>query len=100
MRLIDLEPRWIHPNLFIFKCPHCREVLLSCKNIAMSFDDEQNIFDKAFGDDWPMLIVPCKPETAWTFNGQDFATLSVMPSLNANASGHWHGFISNGEALP
>jgi len=97
VRLVELEPRWIHPNLFVFRCPHCPEVLLSCKNIAMSWNEQYDIFERVFGEHWPMLIVPCKDETAWTFSGTDFNTLSVSPSLNANASGHWHGFISNGE---
>lgn len=97
MKLTDLEPRWVTPNLFIFKCPHCGTVLLSCKNAAMAEREQYDAFEKVIGEDWNTLVVPCKNEMAWTFSGQDFATLSVTPSLNASASGHWHGFITNGD---
>lgn len=100
MRLTELEPRWIHTNMFLFKCPHCRKDLLSCKNIPMAFTEQHDLFEKTFGEDWPALIVGCKDEMAWTFSGTDFATLSVTPSLDASASGHWHGFITNGEVQP
>src|SRR5882762_5414821 len=69
MRLIELEPRWIHPNLFLFKCPHCQKDLLSCKNVIMSFTEQQDLFEKTFGENWPALIVGCKDEMAWSFNG-------------------------------
>lgn len=97
MRLLDLEPRWIHPNLFLFKCPHCQKDLLSCKNVAMSQREQWDLFEKAVGEDWNALIVPCRDEMAWTFSGNDFETLTVTPSLDASASGHWHGFIRNGQ---
>jgi hypothetical protein len=41
--------------------------------------------------------VPCRDDMAWVISSQDFATMSVTPSLDASASGHWHGFITNGE---
>ena len=97
MRLTELEPRWIHPNLFIFKCPHCQKDLLTCKNVVMSSRDQHDLFEKTFGEDWNMLIVPCKESMAWTFSGDNFETLSVTPSIDASASGHWHGTITNGE---
>ena len=62
MRLIDLEPRWIHPNLFVFLCPHCRNVLLSCKNIEMSTRTQHDLFKKEFGEVWNMLIVGDEPD--------------------------------------
>lgn len=37
----------------------------------------------------------------WDLLGQDdFETLTLTPSIDASASGHWHGFITNGEASP
>jgi hypothetical protein len=97
VKLLDLEPRWIHPNVFIFKCPHCQKDLLTCKNAVMPFQQQHDLFRATFGDDWPALIVGCNDEMAWTFSGNDFETLTVTPSLDASASGHWHGFITNGE---
>lgn len=98
MKLIELEPQWlILDQVFVFRCPHCRKDLLSCKSVVMSSQAQLNLFEKHFGSEWNMLIVPCKEDQAWTFKGSDFTTLSVTPSLDASASGHWHGFITNGE---
>lgn len=108
MRLSDLEPRWIHPNLFVFRCPHCREVLLSCKNMEMTIKQQREIFEKEFGDEWNQLIVPCKPEQSWLISGSVpidtraafIMDLTVAPSIDASAAGHWHGNITNGEIEP
>lgn len=99
MKLTELEPRWIHPNIFAFRCPHCSEAMLTCKNVVMSHPDQHEVFKQAFGDNWNMLVVPCKEEQAWTIDGTDFNTITVNPSLDASASGHWHGCITKGEAL-
>lgn len=97
MRLVDLEPRWIHQNLFIFRCPHCRETYLSCKNVTMSQKEQRAIFAKEFGDDGsPFPVVGSKPDMAWSIVG-DFANMTVTPSIDASDSRHWHGFITNGE---
>jgi hypothetical protein len=42
-------------------------------------------------------VVPCRDGYAWTRAGDDFNSLTIMPSLDASRSGDWHGFISNGE---
>lgn len=100
MKLTELEPRWIHPNLFIFRCPHCREVFLSCKNAPMSHQEQFDLYENALGEDWNLLIVPASPDVAWQINGTDFNSLTVSPSIDASASGsgHWHGFITSGVA--
>jgi hypothetical protein len=41
--------------------------------------------------------VPMREDYAWTFSGKDFATITITPSIDASASGHWHGCITNGE---
>ena len=103
MRLVDLEPRWfahgdIPHAVFVFKCPHCcttaRNVRLSCTVVAMKASDQQDIFNAAYGKD--AVVVGCK-FLGWTMkNGPSFETMSITPSLDASASGHWHGFITNG----
>lgn len=105
MKLTDLEPRWIHHNLFVFRCPHCREVFLSCKNIEMSDQDQYDLYEKEFGEDWNSMVVPCSPATSWSISGSVptdiraafIENLTVSPSIDASASGHWHGHITNGE---
>ena len=42
-------------------------------------------------------VVDCRPDIAWARTSDDFSTMSVTPSIDASASGHWHGFITNGE---
>jgi hypothetical protein len=105
MKLTDLEPRWIHPNLFVFRCPHCRSVFLSCKNSEMSDAQQCDLFEKEFGEDFNLAVVGCKPDFSWSISGAVPAdrsaafiqNLTVTPSIDASASGHWHGFITNGE---
>lgn len=97
MRLIELHPFWVHPNIFVFLCPHCRTALLSCKNVPMCVWDQHLIVQHAFGNRFHDLVyVPCKKNTAWKIEGQ-LPNITVTPSIDASASGHWHGFIKNGE---
>lgn len=108
MRLIDLEPRWIHPNVFVFLCPHCRKDFLACKNIEMTQKEQRILFETEFGEDWNQIVVPMNPSTVWSISGSvpidtkaAFITdLTVSPSIDASASGHWHGHIRNGLIEP
>lgn len=105
MKIIELEPRWIHPNLFVFLCPHCKKDLLTCKNIVMSDQEQYDLYEKEFGPDWNTLVVPCKPSFCWSIsvtvpadpNAAFVENVTVTPSIDASASGHWHGSITNGE---
>lgn len=45
-----------------------------------------------------MFDVP--PGFLWKRNGDTFETLSLTPSVNCEASGHWHGFVALGEVTP
>lgn len=109
MKLIDLSPRWIHPNIFAFKCPHCQVAILTCKTIEMDIFDQIDIFVKYFGEENGMTIVPTQPECKWRLTWSteppsiaslimppEFLTMTVKPSINAEASGHWHGWITDG----
>lgn len=97
MRLTELEPAWIHQNVFVFLCPHCRAMILSCKNIVMSFSEQWELFESKFGEHQNRFTVHCEDKCAWNISGRDFATLTVTPSIDASRSGHWHGFVTNGE---
>jgi len=109
VRLVDLDPRWLASNVFIFRCPHCvarggdgeyDKYWLSCKSTAMSIHDQIVLFEQhkdLIDGKGAFIVVPCKPEHCWSVNGGDFASMSVTPSLDASASGHWHGVITNGE---
>jgi hypothetical protein len=96
VKLIELEPRWIHSDLFVFRCPHCRKDWLTCKRISMPDQVQYDLYEQAFGADWNMEVVPCSPSFAWSIVGE-FENLTVTPSIDASKSGHWHGHITNGE---
>jgi hypothetical protein len=98
VRLVDLMPRWVHPNVFAFLCPHCRDVFLSCKNVVMARREQCEIFEADPIGAAGVTVVLCKPEMAWNYpTGADFRSITVTPSLDAGASGHWHGRIIEGE---
>jgi hypothetical protein len=101
MKLTELSPRWIHPNVFTFLCPHCKVWWLTCKNVAIGYKEQQALLKQAFGEDSNLLAIQTRDASAWTFtrNAPDdsFDHLTVAPSIDASSSGHWHGFITNGE---
>lgn len=96
MKLLELEPKWLTPNLFVFRCPHCRHDWLTCKNVVISTQDQFDIFEKEFGDSWNAIVVGADPPCCWSIQGS-FENLTVTPSLDASKSGHWHGYITGGE---
>jgi hypothetical protein len=98
MKLTDLEPRFFtvqphaHPVGISFKCPHCPD---SGQRLAIALHMDGTNFDP---DPENSQQLPTT-ETVWTITaGDSFANLSLTPSVDASASGHWHGFITNGEA--
>lgn len=107
----------------IFRCPHCvaagvAPIWLTCFFVragtlpAVHGMDEQHegergerlLFEKFLreqGHPDPIEgsyhdVVDCNPTMAWSRTGDDFESMSVTPSLDASASGHWHGFITGG----
>lgn len=66
------------------------------KNVKMSERDQHELYEKVFGEWWNLTVVPCNPETCWSIGG-DFSNTTITPSVDASNSGHWHGFVTNGE---
>lgn len=97
MTLLELEPRWLTPNVFIFRCPHCRKMWLVCKNIPMNEQAQFDLLEEKLGADWNETIVPARADFAWNFpSDTNFSVLTVEPSIDASTSGHWHGHITSG----
>lgn len=98
MKLTDLDPRWYvleagGPRLGLtFDCPHCCETRLGVTfhhHGVAAIDEDQYILAHHGADDTQHI---------WDLQGQDdFATLTLSPSIDASKSGHWHGFIQEGE---
>lgn len=106
MKLTELAPRWASDRYYrnasgvvvydgmrqgmgiTFDCPHCRVTRL-----AVFFSNPR--------DGLPPLTTELDPPHAarklWARSGETFDTLSLSPSIDASADGHWHGFITNGE---
>lgn len=97
MRLIELEPRWLTPDLFVFRNPLGGPHLITCKRAPMSRRDQMSLLQESFPPDVAQWVIPTTPEFAWQFEGNDFATLTVTPSINAGGARGWHGYITNGE---
>lgn len=101
MKLTDLSPRWVSYGgndkaALIFKCPCCREMWLTCTFQPIKMSHQLEIY-RPEGEASGGHVVPSRQDYAWSRHGDDFESLSVTPSVDASASGHWHGFITGGE---
>ena len=85
MKLTDLDPRWYGCHEcgtrlgFTFICPRhwdSRSDRLGCKIAGCAHHPNEPI---------------------WQMHGEDFATLTITPSINAHD--HWHGFITEGRIV-
>lgn len=101
-KLSDFQPKWLHPNLFVFLCPHCHHDWLAVNDADIKVSEQFDLYEKEFGPDWNLIVVPAPQKHAWQFSTRDFETISVTPSVDASNSGtgHWHGFITNGKVTP
>lgn len=102
MKLIDLDPRWLNPDVFIFRSPVGHGYWLSCPRVRMTHNEQWDLFEadqlrRGIGD--AAVIVGWKEEVVWKYEGNDFNTMTVTPSIDASASGNWHGHITNGEIV-
>ena len=103
MKLTDLDPRWFtfdgQRAGFVFKCPCCPGGLtyLTCKTVAKDALEQIDEIVVQHPDLDPTEICPGREPFCWTITGDDFATLSVTPSIDASPAGHWHGSITQGE---
>ena len=87
MRLTELEPRWIQaegrPGMGMhFYCPCCG----GATSIGIYFKNPLDGGEPAKGE-----------SPLWERIGDDFETMTIKPSIDGSASGHWHGHITNGE---
>jgi hypothetical protein len=89
-----LDPNWIvtdadrHGMGVIFLCPCC-STSARPQYLGVYF---ANPLDG--GSPAPAAALPAP---RWQRTGETFETLSVTPSVDASNSGHWHGYITNGE---
>lgn len=108
MRLADLDPRWLgNRQGILFRCPTNRDNWLTVFFTPMPRKEQYKLWGAARPgsldeDGYPndTNVVFCKPEMGWRIVcGSTFEDISIMPSLDASASGNWHGHITNGEIV-
>jgi len=97
MRLVELNPRWFVLETdgqrvgLTFDCPHCRETRLGIVFHRRGHEAIDDVYIRAHHGGNPN-------EHIWDLQSEgDFDTLTLFPSIDASATGHWHGFISAGE---
>lgn len=99
MKLIDLQPFWLSPDVFIFRSPCGYRDWLTCKRVKMTIKEQSRLIwhdNPQYKEEEVVLTVA---NFAWKFEGNDFNILTVTPSIDASKSGNWHGFITNGEVF-
>lgn len=100
MKLTDLAPHWIvleegGPRVGVtFRCPHCpagERGETTFLGVAFHHTAHADADDSYIRSHW-------KDRHIWNLeSAEDFAVLTISPSVDASGSGHWHGFIRNGE---
>lgn len=115
MKLTDLEPRWFDvPGVggaidgVTFRCP-CTKCLADPEHqvrlgvqftpigtdrvvAAMTLEEKLRHVHELRTFDVPPGII-------WGRTGETFETLTLSPSIDASASGHWHGFVTGGQIV-
>lgn len=75
---------------FTFDCPHCRK-----QRLAAHFTPPIDPAGLRAKYGWPETLT--QGRLKWKRTGETFETLTLEPSLDFSASGHFHGSIHNGE---
>jgi len=104
MKLTELEPRWYGLDGVVcgmsFLCPHCKKERLGIAFHHAGREVMEDTFIKAHS-----------PQTQhiWTITGDavefdgmehlGFDHVTLSPSVDASLTGHWHGFIQDGEIM-
>lgn len=105
MKLTDLNPHWYtcegSPDIvgITFDCPCCgpegkvqSDGSKYRPRLGVLFIEE---IDR---DGLPNNVHWSREGKKWHRTGETFDTLSLTPSVDCSHWGHWHGFITNGEA--
>jgi hypothetical protein len=101
MRLVDLAPHWVglcpgHAIGITFLCPHCRQTRIGVAfDVPIGGEHLENIIGRSVAAQLTSEFQNKK----WHREGDTFDTLTLTPSIDTSEHGHWHGHITNGEAL-
>jgi hypothetical protein len=87
---VDLDPHWMvteagrHGMGINFECPHCGD-----RRVGVWFANPI--------DGGPPADPEHGPSARWQRTGDTFDALTLTPSIDSSAAGHWHGFVTKGE---
>ncbi len=92
VRLTDLDPKWISDNDRIgigltFECP-CGRCASASRAIRIPVFFER-----------PLSGGPEQGKLLWRRTGDTFEALTLSPSIDMSAHGHWHGWVQNGAVV-
>lgn len=98
MKFSTLEPRFFTEDGndgkvvgVTFLCPHCL-----AERLGVHF---HYVGRGLIGIHEPSTLHVADGTKIWDLTGTTFDDLSLSPSVDASASGHWHGFVTDGEAI-
>lgn len=104
MQLIELNPRWVVENYnrsgmgLSFDCPVCKRQRLSiwyANPIDGGAPYPLEPITEAMSEEAKKFITA--RNNRWQRSGDSFESLTLLPSIDASAAGHWHGFITKGQ---
>lgn len=95
MKLTELEPHWIG----IYGEDSAGNHIAKRTKLGVTFRCPDAGCDQRLGVLFanPPDGLPSLPGRAWQRTGDTFDTLTLTPSVDVSACGHWHGFITNGD---
>lgn len=113
MKLTELNPRWCavagrRGQGITFDCPHCRRARLVVF-FANPIDGGEPLPHERRRGSGALEVLTAEHDAApkgfdivppgfhWRRSGDAFETLSLTPSVDASAAGHWHGFVTGGQ---
>lgn len=95
--LTDLNPRWFvledggQRVGLTFECPCCGNERLGVYFMNVGEESTDTSYIRARNPNAGNI---------WTLSGpEDFALLTLSPSIDASHHGHWHGFITSGAVI-
>jgi hypothetical protein len=105
-RLVDLFAEWIIRNGrqvgVKFACPSCPQVE-GAVTLCVLFENPPDgglpwPDDDAICGNNPVLVEGVRHVLRWARTGETLEMLTLSPSVDCSACGHWHGIVAQGEA--
>lgn len=115
MRLTDLKPKWMRRDGnavgLIFLCPDCvrgrckekKSIWLTVVFAALNNREQRELIERTLAEHPEEFagvgtgdVVSCTEGRLWKRTSKLLETISITPSIDASASGHWHGSVGSG----